>query len=232
MIDKEELINKLLEKTVRFTADGHEVVVSQFENDEPVIRIDGNKSTKEDILQYNHIVVPGTLDSVFGVMEIDLKGDYDYTESPINEITPQNVGKTITITGTIFKATVPEPIIETAVLECRSCMRLHEVTQKTKEIREPTTCAECGGKSFKLLPHYSKYTQKQEVQVSNPHFNAPITVLLKGNRCSYDKYCGREKESIVAFRGVLLVDLNKKCNTYYVDCADDILDWYKGPMML
>lgn len=230
MIDKEELINKLLEKTVRFTADGHEVVVSQFE-DEPVIRIDGNKSTKEDILQYNHIVVPRTLDSTFGIMDIDLKGDYDYTDSPINEITPQNVGKIITITGTIFDATVPEPVIETAVLECNSCLRLHEVAQESKKLTQLKACTECGGKSFKLLPHESEYTQKQEVQVISSNIHGAIRVILKGDRCSYDKYLNR-KNSPVVFRGVLLVDLTGDKNTYYVDYADDIYDWYRGPMML
>ena len=231
MIKKEEIINKLLENNVVFAADGHEVTITQSNNQPPLIKIDNEISTKEDILQYNHIVVPATKGAFFGLTEMDFEEDNHDCKAKINEIKPENVGKIITVTGTLANTTIPEPIIDTAIYECRSCMRLHEVAQKTKKLIQPAVCTECGGRKFKLLPTESKYTEIQDIEIMNSYIPDRIKVFLKGSRCSYDKYCASKPNRSVAFRGVLMVDLNEYYNQYYVDYAEDITEWYR-PILL
>lgn len=230
MMTKADLISKLLETTIRFTADGHIIVISQFEDDDPIIRIDGEQATPEDIHQYNHFVIPSSNNSAYGVMEVDFAGEYEFTDDDIlNDITPKNVGSIVTINGVVDTASTPEPVIDRAVFECKGCMRLHEVKQTLEELHQPAVCTECGGKKFKLLPNDSSFIERQMIMLSVDELPYLLPVELTGSRTNYfyptDTIIPNPGQNRI-FRGVLMVDFKGKQNTYYLKYAEDITDWY------
>ena len=223
MVVKEDVINKLIETTLKFSADGHLVIISQS-SEGPIIRIDGETATPEDLQQYNHFVVPSSDSTYYGVTEMDFPGSYTVTDDDIiNDITPENVGNIVTIEGRVDVACLPEPVIDTGVFECKSCMRLHDVKQTSEEIRQPAVCTECGGRIFKLLANDSKFTESQQITVRVDTIPYPIAVILTGSRCDYNRYNVDDK---VTFRGVLMVDFKGKLNAYYLKYAEDITSWY------
>lgn len=78
------------------------------------------------------------------------------------------IGKFIAVDGIVRKTDEIHPRIMSAVFECRSCMRIHEVEQKSNIIHEPAVCQECGGRSFKLIQDESKYMDTQTVKLQEP----------------------------------------------------------------
>lgn len=78
------------------------------------------------------------------------------------------IGKFIAVDGIVRKTDEIHPRIMSAVFECRSCMRIHEVEQKSNIIHEPAVCQECGGRSFKLLQEESRYMDTQTVKLQEP----------------------------------------------------------------
>jgi len=223
MVVKKDVINKLLESTLKFSADGHLITINQSTED-PIIKIDGETATPEDLQQYNHFVVPSVDSNYYGVTEMDFTGRYNVTDDDsINDITPEHVGDIVTIEGSVDVARLPEPVIDTGLFECKSCMRLHEVKQNSEDIRQPAVCTECGGRTFKLLTNESKFTESQRITVRIDTIPYPIAVMLTGSRCDYNRYDTGDK---VIFRGVLMVDFKGKLNEYYLKYAEDITSWY------
>ena len=78
------------------------------------------------------------------------------------------IGKFIAVDGIVRKTDEIHPRIMSAVFECRSCMRIHDVEQKSNIIHEPAVCQECGGRSFKLLQEESRYMDTQTVKLQEP----------------------------------------------------------------
>lgn len=131
-------------------------------------------------------------------------------------ITPDNVETKIKLTGTITTINQPEPLIETAVFKCKSCMRTYEVQQKTTIVYEPEICKECGANNFKLIPLESIYTEKQELTItSRDGRNEEIKIILYGNNCSktYNLY------DTVIITGILHVKLDTP-NYYYIQVME------------
>ncbi|WP_409199828.1 minichromosome maintenance protein MCM [Methanobrevibacter sp. DSM 116169] len=79
------------------------------------------------------------------------------------------IGKFVSCDGIVRKTDEIRPRIETGVFECRGCMRLHEVEQRSdSRIVEPSLCSECGGRSFRLLQEESKYVDTQTARMQEP----------------------------------------------------------------
>jgi len=87
---------------------------------------------------------------------------------PLRKLRSEYIGKFIAVDGIVRKTDEIQPRIMTAVFECRSCMRIHEVEQKSNIIHEPAVCSECGGRSFKLLQEESQYMDTQTVKLQEP----------------------------------------------------------------
>ena len=78
------------------------------------------------------------------------------------------IGKFLSFPGIVRKTDEIRPRIVSATFECRGCMRLHEVTQTSNIISEPSLCPECGGRSFRLLQEESEFMDTQTVKIQEP----------------------------------------------------------------
>ena len=87
---------------------------------------------------------------------------------PLRLLRSKYIGKFIAVDGIVRKTNEIRPRIESAMFECRSCMRLHEVPQKSNMISEPALCQECGGRSFKLLQEESEFLDTQTTKLQEP----------------------------------------------------------------
>lgn len=87
---------------------------------------------------------------------------------PLRELRSKYIGKFIAVDGIVRKANEIRPRIVNAMFECRSCMRLHEVPQKSNLISEPALCNDCGGRSFRLLQEESEFLDTQTTKLQEP----------------------------------------------------------------
>ena len=78
------------------------------------------------------------------------------------------IGKFVAVDGIVRKTDEIRPRILKAIFECRSCMRLHEVQQKSNILTEPALCQECGGRSFRILQEESEFMDTQTTKVQEP----------------------------------------------------------------
>ena len=81
-MNKEQLIKWLLKKTIRFTADGHTVVISQFEADNPVVRVDGDIVDSECLWEFNEFYIPSSMETPYGRVSYHHGGLYVFGSSP------------------------------------------------------------------------------------------------------------------------------------------------------
>ena len=88
---------------------------------------------------------------------------------PLKTLLSKYIGTFVAAEGIVRKTDEIRPRIETAVFECRGCMRLHEVEQTSdRTILEPSLCGECGGRSFRLLQEESHYIDTQTARMQEP----------------------------------------------------------------
>ena len=88
---------------------------------------------------------------------------------PLKILLSKYIGTFVAAEGIVRKTDEIRPRIETAVFECRGCMRLHEVEQTSdRTILEPSLCGECGGRSFRLLQEESHYIDTQTARMQEP----------------------------------------------------------------
>ncbi|MCR5026908.1 MAG: minichromosome maintenance protein MCM [Methanobrevibacter sp.] len=88
---------------------------------------------------------------------------------PLKTLLSKYIGTFVSAEGIVRKTDEIRPRIETAVFECRGCMRLHEVEQTSdRTILEPSLCGECGGRSFRLLQEESHYIDTQTARMQEP----------------------------------------------------------------
>ena len=87
---------------------------------------------------------------------------------PLRFLRSEFIGKFIAVDGIVRKTDEIHPRIMSAVFECRSCMRMHEVEQTSNIIHEPAVCQECGGRSFRLVQDESRYMDTQTVKLQEP----------------------------------------------------------------
>lgn len=154
------------------------------------------------------------IDPLLESANIFVKFDNVSNVIPFSKLTSNHVGKLVVVECTIQDIKKPAPKLDTAIFECRGCMRLHEVDQVGNGIIEPTLCSECGGRSFNLLQAESKYIDHQVIQVTDENTSRTLSALLKGHDCSYDDYCVHEKLQIT---GVLRTFSNGNGFDYYFD---------------
>lgn len=77
-------------------------------------------------------------------------------------------GDVISAKAMIKNITEPAPQLKTAVYECRGCMRLTEIKVNDNIVAEPTLCADCGGKSFRLNQELSEFKNFRYVKLEEP----------------------------------------------------------------
>ncbi len=87
---------------------------------------------------------------------------------PLRYLRSKYIGKFVAVDGIVRKTDEIRPRIINATFECRSCMRLHEIPQKTSLINEPAICQECGGRSFRLLQEESEFMDTQSTKLQEP----------------------------------------------------------------
>ncbi|QUH23741.1 minichromosome maintenance protein MCM [Methanobacterium alkalithermotolerans] len=87
---------------------------------------------------------------------------------PLRFLRSKFIGKFLSVDGIVRKTDEIRPRIITAMFECRGCMRLHEVSQSSNMIAEPSLCSDCGGRSFRLLQEESEFMDTQTVKVQEP----------------------------------------------------------------
>lgn len=87
---------------------------------------------------------------------------------PLRDLRSKYIGKFVAVDGIIRKANEIRPRIINAMFECRSCMRLHEVPQKSNLVSEPALCNDCGGRSFRLLQEESEFLDTQTTKLQEP----------------------------------------------------------------
>jgi len=87
---------------------------------------------------------------------------------PLRDLRSKYIGKFVAVDGIIRKTNEIRPRIVNAMFECRSCMRLHEVSQKSNMVSEPALCNDCGGRSFRLLQEESEFLDIQTTRLQEP----------------------------------------------------------------
>lgn len=87
---------------------------------------------------------------------------------PLRLLRSKYIGKFISVEGIVRKTDEIRPRIVNAVFECRGCMRIHEVSQSSNMITEPSLCQDCGGRSFRLLQEESEFLDTQTVKLQEP----------------------------------------------------------------
>lgn len=87
---------------------------------------------------------------------------------PLRYLRSKYIGKFVAVDGIVRKTDEIRPRIMNATFECRSCMRLHEIPQRTSLISEPAICQECGGRSFRLLQEESEFMDTQTTKLQEP----------------------------------------------------------------
>jgi replicative DNA helicase Mcm len=87
---------------------------------------------------------------------------------PLRYLRSKYIGKFVAVDGIVRKTDEIRPRIMKAIFECRSCMRLHEVQQKSNILTEPALCQECGGRSFRILQEESEFLDTQTTKVQKP----------------------------------------------------------------
>lgn len=87
---------------------------------------------------------------------------------PLRFLRSKYIGKLVAVDGIVRKTDEIRPRILKAIFECRSCMRLHEVQQKSNLITEPALCQECGGRTFRILQEESEFLDTQSTKVQEP----------------------------------------------------------------
>jgi replicative DNA helicase Mcm len=86
----------------------------------------------------------------------------------LRDLRSKFIGKFVAIDGIVRKTDEIRPRIVNATFECRSCMRLHEISQTSNLISEPALCQECGGRSFRLLQEESEFLDTQTTKLQEP----------------------------------------------------------------
>ncbi len=138
---------------------------------------------------------------------------------PLRFLRSEFIGKFIAVDGIVRKTDEIHPRIITAVFECRSCMRIHEVEQKSNIIHEPAVCTECGGRSFKLVQDESRYMDTQTVKVQEPLENLSggdqprqINVILEDDMV--DTLAPGDKVRVIGTLRTLRDEKTKRFNNY------------------
>ncbi len=100
--------------------------------------------------------------------ELNIRFENIGNNIPLRFLRSKYIGKFVAVDGIVRKTDEIRPRIVNATFECRSCMRLHEIPQRSSLISEPAICQECGGRSFRLLQEESKFMDTQSTKLQEP----------------------------------------------------------------
>jgi len=100
--------------------------------------------------------------------ELNIRFENIRNNIPLRYLRSKYIGKFVAVDGIVRKTDEIRPRIMNATFECRSCMRLHEIPQRTSLISEPALCQECGGRSFRLLQEESEFMDTQTTKLQEP----------------------------------------------------------------
>lgn len=88
---------------------------------------------------------------------------------PLKTLLSEYIGTFVSADGIVRKTDEIRPRIEKGVFECRKCFRTLEVEQgSANKIIEPSLCADCSGKLFKLRQEQSKFIDTQTARMQEP----------------------------------------------------------------
>lgn len=122
----------------------------------------------EDVLESSQNAIKN-IDPLVKDADINIRIENLSNLIPLKTLLSKYIGKFVSADGIVRKTDEIRPRIETGVFECRGCMRLHEVEQRSdNRILEPSLCSECGGRSFRLLQEDSKYIDTQTARMQEP----------------------------------------------------------------
>ena len=110
----------------------------------------------------------GNIDPLRKNAELHIRFENVSNNIPLRFLRSKYIGKLVAVDGIVRKTDEIRPRILKAIFECRSCMRLHEVQQKSNLITEPALCQECGGRSFRILQEESEFLDTQSTKVQEP----------------------------------------------------------------
>ena len=100
-------------------------------------------------------------------------------EKEIMEIGSKTIDNLVKVTGSIIAMTDQELDMKTAVFECKSCMRIHEVEQETSNIVEPVVCSDCGGRTFELKKDKSEYIDVRSIIIEEKDSSKTLPARMK-----------------------------------------------------
>lgn len=174
----------------------------------------------EEVIEAAHIAIKN-IDPLAKEADLTIKFENVVTIIPFERLDSKYVGSLVVLDDVVIvDVEKPKPFIDTAVFECRGCMRLHEVEQTSvNHILEPSICGECGGKSFRLLQEESKFEEMQIITVGSEGTSKKLTLCLYGDDCSHDKYYVGNHVSVT---GILKTYKTKECFDYYFNCNNII----------
>lgn len=91
-------------------------------------------------------------------------------ETPLKYMLGDKVGRFTQIQGIVSSIYDPTPKLKKAVFECMGCMRLHEIDQDpySDKVTQPSLCAGCGKRSFRLLKNKSINTNERYLLLTEP----------------------------------------------------------------
>lgn len=121
----------------------------------------------EDVINAAQIAIKN-IDPQMKDVDFNIRIEGDPNQIPLRILLSAYIGRYVTCDGIVRKTDEIRPRIETAMYECRGCMRLHEVPQTTNTLTEPVLCPECGGRSFKLLQEESVFIDTQTGRIQEP----------------------------------------------------------------
>jgi DNA replicative helicase MCM subunit Mcm2 (Cdc46/Mcm family) len=161
-------------------------------------------------------VIKAAQKAIENIFSKDDNRDVLFTNLPIthslNNIKSSDIGHLISFEAHFIEVDKIEPILNNAVFECRSCMRLHEIPQLSDKLSEPSMCIECGGRSFRLLQEESTFIDTQQfiLEGIKPVETRQFKAILKGSLVEYNKFREGAKAEIIA---IPKVNTNKSgCN--------------------
>ena len=122
----------------------------------------------EEVIEASQIAIKN-IDPIAKDADLNIRFQNVTNIIPLKILLSKYIGSFVSADGIVRKTDEIRPRIETAVFECRGCMRLHEVEQTSdRTILEPSLCSECGGRSFRLLQEESHYIDTQTARMQEP----------------------------------------------------------------
>ncbi len=121
----------------------------------------------EEVIKASKIAIKN-IDPLRKNADLNIRLENVTNNIPLRFLRSKFIGKFVSVDGIVRKTDEIRPRIITAMFECRGCMRLQEVSQTSNNIIEPSLCADCGGRSFRLLQENSEFLDTQTVKVQEP----------------------------------------------------------------